>query len=166
MAGDTTITVIGNATADPETRQAGQVNVTSFTVASTPRSFNKNTNEWEDAEALFLRVNCWRELGDHVAQTISKGMRVIVVGRLTQRSYEKDGQKRSSYEIEADEVGPSLKYSIAQVQRQQSSGNQQQRQQQAQQQGGPANVRHQPPPAQQSWPTQPTAPAYDENIPF
>lgn len=114
-------------------------------------------------------MNCWRELGDHVAQSIVKGTRVVVVGRLTQRSYEKDGVKRSSYEIEADEVAPSLKYATAQVHRQQSNHNQGQRQQQARQQGGPSNVpRQSPPPSQQSWPAQPPVGNYDYDagIPF
>lgn len=116
MAGDTTITIIGNLTADPELRftPAGAA-VANFTVASTPRSFDKASGEWRDGEALFMRCSIWKNAAENVAETLTRGMRVIVTGRLKQRSFEKDGQKRSVVEMEADEIGPSLKYSTAKV---------------------------------------------------
>lgn len=117
MAGDTVITVIGNLTADPELRftQGGQA-VANFTVASTPRVFDKNSNEWKDAEALFLRCNIWREAAENVAESLQRGTRVIVSGRLKQRSYEtREGEKRTVVELEVDEVGPSLKNATAKV---------------------------------------------------
>ena len=124
MAGETIITVVGNLTADPDLRytQSGLA-VANFTIASTPRSFNKQTNEWEDGEALFLRASVWREFAEHVAGTMTKGMRVIAQGRLKQRSYEtKEGEKRTSIELEVDEIGPSLRYATASVTRAQRSG--------------------------------------------
>ncbi|AXK87205.1 single-stranded DNA-binding protein [Nocardia farcinica] len=117
MAGDTVITVIGNLTADPELRftPAGQA-VANFTVASTPRVFDRNTNEWKDGEALFLRCNIWREAAENVAESLTRGARVIVSGRLKQRSYEtREGEKRTVVELEVDEVGPSLRYATAKV---------------------------------------------------
>ena len=141
MSGETTITVIGNLTADPEARTIGSgATVTSFTVASTPRSFNKTTNQWEDGQALFLRCSAWRELGDHVTQSLSKGMRVIVTGRLGQHSYQaQDGSQRTSIELTVDEIGPSLRYATAQVIRAQSGngGFQQRPQQRTQPQAQP-----------------------------
>ncbi|WP_149360207.1 single-stranded DNA-binding protein [Lolliginicoccus suaedae] len=119
MAGETVITVIGNLTADPELRftPAGAA-VATFTVASTPRRFNAQTNQWEDSEALFLRCNIWRQAAEHVAESLNKGMRVIVNGRLRQRSFEtREGEKRTVIELEVDEVGPSLKYATAKVNR-------------------------------------------------
>ncbi|WP_068060809.1 single-stranded DNA-binding protein [Nocardia xishanensis] len=116
-AGDTVITVIGNLTADPELRftPAGQA-VANFTVASTPRVFDRNTNEWKDGEALFLRCNIWREAAENVAESLTRGARVIVSGRLKQRSYEtREGEKRTVVELEVDEVGPSLRYATAKV---------------------------------------------------
>lgn len=116
-AGDTVITVIGNLTADPELRftPAGQA-VANFTVASTPRIFDRNTNEWKDGEALFLRCNIWREAAENVAESLTRGSRVIVSGRLRQRSYEtREGEKRTVVELEVDEVGPSLRYATAKV---------------------------------------------------
>ncbi|KFI71831.1 ssb2 [Bifidobacterium minimum] len=123
MAGETIITVVGNLTADPEVRTIGSgATVTSFTVASTPRSFNRETNQWEDGQALFLRCSAWRALGDHVAQSLSKGMRVIVTGRLSQHSYQaQDGSQRTSIDLTVDEIGPSLRYATAQVTRQSSA---------------------------------------------
>lgn len=112
MAGETPITVVGNLTSDPDLRftQQGKP-VASFTVASTPRTFDRNTNEWRDGEPLFLRVNAWDKLAEHVSASLVKGQRVIVQGSLVQRSYEdKQGQKRSSYEIQAEDIGPSLKF--------------------------------------------------------
>ncbi len=124
MAGETIITVVGNLTADPELRytQTGLA-VANFTIASTPRSFDKATNEWKDGEALFLRASVWREFAEHVAGSMSKGSRVIATGRLKQSSYQtKEGEKRTSFELEIDDIGPSLKYATAQVTRTTSGG--------------------------------------------
>ena len=125
MAGETPLTVVGNLVADPELRytQSGAP-VASFTVASTPRTFDRASNEWKDGDALFLRCAAWRELAENIAESLTKGMRVIVQGRLTQRSYEdRDGQKRTVVELQVDEIGPSLKYASAKVTRAQRSGN-------------------------------------------
>lgn len=119
MAGDTQITVVGNLTSDPEMRftQSGAA-VANFTVASTPRSYNRETQQWEDGEALFLRCSVWRQLAENVAESLTKGMRVIVQGNLRQRSYQtKEGEKRTSYELDVQEVGPSLTFAKAHVQR-------------------------------------------------
>ncbi len=119
MAGETIITVVGNLTADPELRytQSGLA-VANFTIASTPRSFDRASNEWKDGEALFLRASCWREFAEHVAGSLTKGTRVIASGRLKQRSYEtKEGEKRTTIELEVDEIGPSLRYANATVTR-------------------------------------------------
>ena len=118
MAGDTQITVVGNLTADPELRfiQSGAA-VVNFTVASTPRTFDRQTSEWKDGETLFLRCSQWREAAENVAESLTKGMRVIVVGRLVSRSWEQDGQKRTVNEIQVDEVGPSLRRATAKVTR-------------------------------------------------
>ena len=119
MAGETIITVVGNLTSDPELRytQSGLA-VANFTIASTPRNFDRATNDWKDGEALFLRASCWREFAEHVAGSLTKGSRVIATGRLKQRSYEtKEGEKRTSIELEVDEIGPSLRYATAQVTR-------------------------------------------------
>ena len=125
MAGETPLTVGGNLTADPEIRYTPSgAAVASFTVASTPRSFDRQSNEWKDGDALFLRCSAWRELAENIAESLTKGMRVIVQGRLTQRSYEdRDGQKRTVVELQVDEIGPSLKYASAKVTRAQRSGN-------------------------------------------
>ena len=119
MAGETVITVVGNLTADPELRYTQNgLAVANFTIASTPRSFDKASNDWKDGDALFLRASVWREFAEHVAGSLSKGARVIATGRLKQRSYEtKEGEKRTSFEIEIDEIGPSLRYATAQVTR-------------------------------------------------
>ncbi|CAM3959393.1 single-stranded DNA-binding protein [Smaragdicoccus niigatensis] len=117
MAGETIITIIGNLTADPELRftPAGAA-VANFTVAATPRNFDRNSNEWKDGEALFMRCNVWREAAENVAESLTRGSRVIVTGRLKQRSYEtREGEKRTVVELEVDEVGPSLKYATAKV---------------------------------------------------
>ena len=118
MAGETIITVVGNLTADPELRfTASGAAVANFTVASTPRTFDKNTNEWKDGEALFLRCSIWRQPAENVAETLTRGARVIVSGRLQQRSYEtKEGEKRTVIELAVDEIGPSLRYATAKVQ--------------------------------------------------
>src|SRR5258708_17488517 len=117
MAGDTVITVIGNLTADPELRftPAGAA-VANFTVASTPRVFDRNANEWKDGEALFLRCNIWRQAAENVAESLTRGARVIVNGRLKQRSFEtREGEKRTVVELDVDEIGPSLRYATAKV---------------------------------------------------
>ncbi|MFE2755968.1 single-stranded DNA-binding protein [Actinosynnema sp. NPDC059335] len=117
MAGETTITVVGNLTADPELRftQSGAA-VASFTVASTPRTFDKASGEWRDGEALFLRCNVWRQVAENVAESLTRGSRVLVTGRLRQRSFEtKEGEKRTVIELEVDEIGPSLRYATAKV---------------------------------------------------
>ena len=117
MAGETTITVVGNLTADPELRftPAGAA-VANFTVASTPRTFDRQSGEWKDGEALFLRCSIWREAAENVAESLTRGSRVIVTGRLKQRSFEtKEGEKRTVMEVEVDEIGPSLKYATAKV---------------------------------------------------
>jgi single-strand DNA-binding protein len=122
MAGDTVITVVGNLTADPELRfTPSGAGVTNFTVASTPRTFDKASGEWKDGDALFLRCSIWRQAAENVAESLVKGARVIVSGRLKQRSYEKDGEKRTVYELDVDEVGPSLKYATAKVNKVQRS---------------------------------------------
>ncbi|MCW2713609.1 MAG: single-stranded DNA-binding protein, partial [Frankiales bacterium] len=117
MAGDTVITVVGNLTADPELRfTPSGAAVANFTVASTPRTFDKNSNEWKDGEALFLRCSVWRQAAENVAESLHKGSAVIVQGRLKQRSYEtKEGEKRTVYELDVEEVGPSLKWATAKV---------------------------------------------------
>jgi single-strand DNA-binding protein len=117
MAGDTTITIIGNLTDDPELRYTPNgAAVANFTVASTPRFLDKATNEWKDGDALFLRCNIWRQAAENVAESLTRGARVIVSGRLKQRSYEtKEGEKRTVYEVEVDEIGPSLRYATAKV---------------------------------------------------
>ncbi len=119
MAGETIITVVGNLTADPELRYTQNgLAVANFTIASTPRSFDRASNDWKDGEALFLRASCWREFAEHVAGSLTKGSRVIAQGRLKQRSFEtKEGEKRTSIELEVDEIGPSLRYATAQVTR-------------------------------------------------
>jgi single-strand DNA-binding protein len=124
MAGETIITVVGNLTADPELRYTQNgLAVANFTIASTPRNFDRASSEWKDGEALFLRASVWREFAENVAGTLTKGMRVMATGRLKQRSYEtKEGEKRTSIELEVDEIGPSLRYAKATVTRQSSSG--------------------------------------------
>ena len=115
MANDTVITVIGNLTADPELRftQSG-IAVASFTVASTPRTFDRQANEWKDGEALFLRCSIWRDAAENVAESLEKGTRVVVQGRLKQRSYtDREGNNRTSIELDVEEIGPSLKYATA-----------------------------------------------------
>lgn len=124
MAGDTVITIIGNLTADPELRfTPSGAAVADFTVASTPRTFDRNANEWKDGETLFMRCSVWREAAENVAESLRKGMRVIVQGRLTQRSYEtREGERRTVVEMQVDEVGPSLRRAKAQVTRTTSQG--------------------------------------------
>jgi single-strand DNA-binding protein len=159
MANETVITIIGNTTGPAELRftPAGAV-VASFTVASTPRTFDKNANEWKDGTTLFMRCSAWRELGENAAETLDqKGMRVVVTGRLGQREYEKDGQKRTVIELEVDEVAPSLKYATAKVTRtQRKDGNTQPA---SQQWGG-----NQPAANSQGWGSSPSG--ADTNPPF
>jgi single-strand DNA-binding protein len=117
MAGDTVITVIGNITGDPELRfTPSGAAVANFTVASTPRAFDRQSNEWKDGETLFMRCSVWRDAAENVAESLGRGTRVIVSGRLKSRSYEtKEGEKRTVVEMEVDEVGPSLRYASAKV---------------------------------------------------
>src|SRR5437763_11945094 len=119
MAGETVITVVGNLTADPELRfTPSGAAVASFTIASTPRTFDKNTNEWKDGDALFLRCSIWRQAAENVAESLQRGMRVVAQGRLRQRSYEtREGEKRTVVEMEVDEIGPSLRYATAKINR-------------------------------------------------
>ena len=118
-AGDTTITLIGNLVDDPELRfTPSGAAVAKFRVASTPRYLDRTTNEWKDGESLFLQCNIWRQAAENVAESLTKGMRVILTGRLKQRSYEtKEGEKRTVFEVEVDEVGPSLRNATAKVTR-------------------------------------------------
>ena len=122
MAGETIIAVVGNLTADPEIRTTGSgASVASFTIASTPRTWNRNTNQFEDGQALFMRCSAWRDMAEHCAQSLAKGMRVIAQGRLQQRSYQaQDGSQRTVFELQVDEIGPSLRYATAQVAKVQS----------------------------------------------
>ncbi|MCG7422048.1 single-stranded DNA-binding protein [Micrococcus sp. ACRRV] len=124
MAGETVITVVGNLTADPELRfTPNGAAVANFTVASTPRTFDRQTNEWKDEEALFVRCSVWREAAENVAESLTKGMRVIVQGRLKANSYQdREGNKRTSWELQVDEVGPALKFATAKVTRSQRGG--------------------------------------------
>jgi single-strand DNA-binding protein len=124
MAGDTIITVIGNITGDPELRfTPSGAAVANFTVASTPRQFDRQSNEWKDGETLFMRCSVWRDAAENVAESLQRGTRVIVSGRLKSRSYEtKEGEKRTVVEMEVDEVGPSLRYATAKVNRTQRGG--------------------------------------------
>jgi single-strand DNA-binding protein len=117
MAGDTVITVIGNLTDDPELRfTPSGAAVANFTIASTPRTLDKQTNEWKDGDALFLRCSIWRQAAENVAETLTRGARVIAQGRLVQRSYEtREGEKRTVVELQVDEIGPSLRYATAKV---------------------------------------------------
>ncbi|GAB2702506.1 single-strand DNA-binding protein [Microbacterium marinum] len=153
MAGETVLTVVGNLTADPELRHTQNgLAVAGFTVASTPRALDRQSGEWKDGEALFIRCSAWRELGENVAGSLRKGMRVIVTGRLKIRSYsDEHGNPRSSTEIEVDEIGPSLRYATANVQRV------------ASRQSTPATG---PNDAWSSTPSGEGAPAYGDDTPF
>jgi single-strand DNA-binding protein len=124
VAGDTVITVVGNLTADPELRfTPSGAAVANFTVASTPRIFDRQSNEWKDGDALFMRCSIWREAAENVAESLTRGSRVIVQGRLKQRSYEtREGEKRTVVELEVDEIGPSLRYATAKVNKASRSG--------------------------------------------
>jgi len=124
MAGETVITVVGNLVDDPELRfTPSGAAVANFRIASTPRTFDKNTNEWKDGDALFLSCSVWRQAAENVAESLQRGMRVVVQGRLKARTYEtREGEKRTVFEIEVEEVGPSLKYATAKVTRTTRSG--------------------------------------------
>ena len=124
MAGETTITVVGNLTDDPELRfTPSGAAVAKFRIASTPRTMDRQSGEWKDGERLFLACNVWRDAAEHVAESLQRGARVIVQGRLRQRSYEtREGEKRTVYELEVDEIGPSLRYATAKVQKMARSG--------------------------------------------
>ena len=126
MAGDTIITIVGNLTADPELRFTSTgAAVTSFTVASTPRTFDRQAGEWKNGQALFMPCQAWRSMAENIAESLTKGTRVIVQGRLTQRSYTtRDGEQRTVVEMQVDEIGPSLRYAKAQVARQPRGGGQ------------------------------------------
>ena len=138
MAGDTIITIIGNLTADPELRfTPSGAAVTSFTVASTPRTFDRQAGEWKDGETLFMPCSSWRDAAENVAESLTKGTRVIVQGRLVQRSYTtREGENRTVVEMQVDEIGPSLRYAKAQVTRQPRGGGQGGYNQGGPQQGG------------------------------
>jgi len=175
MAGETVITVVGNLTADPELRYTQNgLAVANFTIAATPRVFDRQANEFKDGEPLFLRASVWREFAEHVAGSLVKGTRVIAQGTLKQRSYEtKEGEKRTSIELEIDAIGPDLRYATASVQRTQASGAQQrgrqqqggQRPQQQQQGGGQDQGWYQPGQVEEPWansqPQQPQQQGYD-----
>jgi single-strand DNA-binding protein len=124
VAGETIITLVGNLTGDPELRftPSGSA-VANFTIASTPRTFDRQSNEWKDGETLFMRCSIWREAAENVAESLTKGTRVVVTGRMKSRSYQtKEGENRTVIELEADEIGPSLRYATAKVNRTQRSG--------------------------------------------
>ena len=126
MAGDTIITIVGNLTADPEMRfTPSGAAVASFTVASTPRTFDRQAGEWKDGETLFMPCQAWRQMAENIAESLTKGTRVIVQGRLVQRSFTtREGENRTVVEMQVDEIGPSLRYAKAQVQRQPRGGGQ------------------------------------------
>ena len=124
MAGDTVITIVGNVTGDPELRfTPSGAAVANFTVASTPRTFDRASGEWKDGDAMFINCSVWRQAAENVAESLTKGMRVVVQGRLKSRSYEtREGERRTVFEIEVDEIGPSLRYASAKVTRTTSGG--------------------------------------------
>ncbi|CAL8976131.1 MAG: single-stranded DNA-binding protein [Actinobacteria bacterium] len=124
MAGETLITLVGNLTADPELRfTPSGAPVANFTVASTPRTFDRTTNEWKDGDAMFLNCAVWRQAAENVAESLTKGMRVIVQGRLRSRTYEtREGEKRTVFEVDVEEIGPALKYATAKVTRSSGGG--------------------------------------------
>lgn len=161
MAGETIVTVVGNLTADPELRYTQNgLPVANFTIASTPRNFDRASGEWKDGDALFLRASVWREFAEHVAGSLTKGSRVIATGRLRQRSYEtREGEKRTSMELEVDEIGPSLRYATAQVTRAARTDGQQAQAEQAWATPTSADAR---PGESDAW----TAPSYGDDTPF
>lgn len=141
MANDTVITIIGNCTSEPELRfLPNGAAVANFTIASTPRAFDKQANEWKDGETLFMRCSVWREAAENVTETLQTGMRVIAQGRLKSRSFDtKEGDRRTVMELDVDEIGPSLRFASATVQRQSSGGGNSGRQQGGQQRQQPQN---------------------------
>jgi single-strand DNA-binding protein len=175
MANETRITVVGNLTADPEIRYTQNgLAVANMTIASTPRSFDRQTNEWKDEEALFLRSSVWREAAENVSKSLHKGMRVVATGILKSKSYvDKEGQNRTSLEFDIEEIGPSLRYAIAMVTRANTDGQTQQRQpERGQARTAPPQRPAQavapgaPQYGQQSWNDEQT-PAYtDDDVPF
>ena len=175
MAGEPIITVVGNLTADPELKYVGSgTPVASFTVASTPRTFNRNTNEWEDGEAMFIRCSVWRDYAENVTESLAKGMRVVVQGRLQVRNYQRnDGSQGTSVEMQVDEVGPSLRYATAQVTKTSGRGaggggsNQGQQSQGFGQRGQASYNAPQGGSGQDPWAQQaPGGSAFDDNPPF
>lgn len=156
MAGETTMTIIGNLTADPELRfTPSGAAVANFTVASTPRTFDRQSNEWKDGETLFMRCSIWRDAAENVAESLHRGTRVIVTGKLGSRSYEtKEGEKRTSMELTVDEIGPSLRYASAKVTKAERASAQQQ-QGQRQQMGDPWATGGAPPQQGGGWGQQP-----------
>ena len=124
MAGETQITLVGNLTADPELRfTPSGAAVANFTVASTPRTFDRQSGEWRDGDAMFLNCAVWRQAAENVAESLTKGMRVVVQGRLKSRSYEtREGERRTVFEVEVEEIGPSLRYASAKVTRNSGGG--------------------------------------------
>ncbi|MFF3353361.1 single-stranded DNA-binding protein [Streptomyces sp. NPDC002917] len=168
MSGETVITVIGNLTADPELRfTPSGAPVANFTIASTPRHFDKQTNEWKDGETLFLQSAVWRQAAENVAGSLTRGMKVIAQGRLTQRSYEKDGQKRTAYEFTVEEIGPSLKTATAKVTKTNGSNGQQPQQQASTGGYGQQTQGYGQQPAHDQWATQqPSRQGYGDEPPF
>lgn len=154
MAGETIITLVGNLTDDPELKfTPSGAAVANFTVASTPRTFDKQSQQWQDGEAMFIRAAAWREMAEHCAESLTKGMRVVVTGALKVRGFERqDGSKGTSVEINVDEIGPSLRYATAKVSKATRSGGQQQGgQQQQPQQANPWSSAPQQPQQQGGW---------------
>lgn len=161
MSGETSITLIGNLTDDPELKfTPSGAAVANFTVASTPRTFDKQTNEWKDGDALFIRCAAWRQLAENVAESLQKGQAVIVTGALKVRQYERtDGSKGTSVELNVDEIGPSLRFATAKVTRASRSGGGNQQQPQTQQSNGWGQQAQAP---ADPWSTQPA----DQSAPF
>lgn len=168
MSGETIITVVGNITADPELRytQNGKA-VANFTIASTPRSYDRASSEWKDGEALYLRASVWDQFAEQVAGSLTKGTRVIASGRLVQKSYEtKEGEKRTAMELQIDEIGPSLRYATAQVTRAQSGGGSQPRQGASGRQNDPWPTSAPAAPADEPWNASAPLGGYGEDTPF
>ncbi|MFC5369346.1 single-stranded DNA-binding protein [Arcanobacterium bovis] len=171
MAGEPIITVVGNLTADPDLKYVGSgTPVASFTVASTPRTLNRQTNEWEDGEAMFIRCTVWREYAENVTESLSKGMRVVVTGKLQVRNYQRnDGSQGTSIEMQVDEVGPSLRYATAKITRAQGAGNGAPRGDFIQGGGQPARASYDAPAggsAYDPWMKAPQGSSFDDAPPF
>lgn len=164
---ETQITVVGNVVSEPELRwtPAGAA-VCNFRIASTPRTYNKQTQQWEDGEAMFLTCNAWKHLAENTAESLAKGMRVIVTGKLKQRSFQtREGDNRTVFEIDVEEVGPSLRYATAQVNRNPREGSGQQQPSQAQQQWNNATQKGQTA-TSVAWSTSPAQAGQDQTPPF